>query len=91
MTLPELSGPAVCSRLQPTESDPQAYPPSVTVHESGCRLQGRGATMSIGMYQRRPSVGPKVQLRSDAVVGPACSAALGPVRSAARRVARPGA
>ncbi len=40
----------------------------------------------IGMYRRRPSVGPKGQQRGGAAVGPACGAARGPARSVARRL-----
>ncbi len=78
MTRPELSGRAVCTpvdRVRPPSVVP-AYNPAV---DSKGR---RGASMSIGMFRRPPSVGPKVQRRGDAVVGPACSAASGPVPGA---------
>ncbi len=75
-----LFGPTVC-RLLSAESGPHSY--SSGAH-SGGRLEGRGASMSIHMYQRRWSAAPKVQRRDGAVVGQARSAARGPARGAAR-------
>jgi hypothetical protein len=57
-------------RLLSAESDLHAH--SREAH-SGCRLQGRGASMSIDVYQRRRYTGPKVQRHDGAEVGPARS------------------
>ncbi len=53
------------------------------IHKSSCRLEGSRSSMSIDSYWRHQSVGLKVQRRSDAVIGPECSAASCPTRSSA--------